>query len=475
MSDKNLDDDTAVEDETVVDDDLEIVDDDLDEDDARAEGGGAQRGSSIFDLFEPPPEVDPKKFGPIPIIGDESSTDDSALGGIDDLLPPEDEGSLTSKPTSGGVSLPKWTDPPTGQVPSTVDRDRGEGWSDVTGPTWKGEGPDTGEADDLADVFGDDAIASHGGAIEMIDDEEFADLPAAGSPQRPGVTGARPAQPATQIADVADDLGERNIPQAILVGVIFAGLALLAFRLGDLATIILIAAVAALAAVELFNSMRLAGLHPATLLGITASVALPLSVYSRDEPGFVLVIGLTVVFGAVWYIVGADTHRPALNLGLTMLGVMWIGGLAAFAGLLVLAEDGRSLVLAAIIVTVAFDTAAYAGGRAIGRTPFHPASPNKTWEGTLVGVIGAIAAGFVVYLLEISAFSDEWTGAVYLGLVAGVLAPIGDLTESMIKRDLDVKDMGTLLPGHGGILDRVDGLLFVLPGVYYLARVLDFI
>jgi phosphatidate cytidylyltransferase len=181
---------------------------------------------------------------------------------------------------------------------------------------------------------------------------------------------------------------------------------------------------------------------------------------------------MSVVFGALWYLVGADTHRPALNLGLTMLGITWVGGMAGFAALLVRA-DQIEVLLAAVIITVASDTGAYAGGKALGSRPFHPASPNKTWEGTIVGFIAAVVAGVIIWLLEISVFADTLPQAVLLGAVVGVIGPIGDLTESMVKRDLNTKDMGHLIPGHGGVLDRLDALLFAIPAAYYLGRVLD--
>ncbi len=543
--------------------------------------GGEAEGSSIFDLFEPPPEIDPNRFGPIPIVPDdpdaaadevpdevaepvdgpdlddesfdEADLDDfesdptmldeptgeismsevgAALAGgaeleddldgnhledddrqnvdaddaevsnglfdeprgadlsadhdegtvtVDELLAPlEGEGEPAAQApdaaffpdvpdaTSGG--LPHWTEPATGAVPAVLGGGEGD-WSEVTGPQWQGEGP--GEGDDLTAVFGDTAGVTTG---TRIDDDEHADLDApsaAGDQQRAGQGAVRPRP---RPAPVEDDSSGRNVPQAIAVGVILAGLAILAFQLGAAATITLICVICVLGAVELFNSMRMAGLHPATLLGIVASAALPLAIYHRGEPGYVLVSALTLVFGALWYLVGADSHRPALNLGLTFLGVQWVGGLASFAALLVLAGDpGIDMILAAVIVTVVFDTAAYAGGRVFGSHPFHPASPNKTWEGTIIGVVGAVLAGFIVGILEISPFSGDLVHAILLGLVAGILAPIGDLTESLIKRDLGVKDMGAILPGHGGVLDRLDGLLFVLPGVYYLARVLELI
>lgn len=487
-------------------------------------------GSGIFDLFEPPPEVDPNRFGPIPVVptdgappveasddeveidlDDASSTpegDDvgelsagdasiSSVFGFDPIDEPstgedspaaddvalviddlDGEGPLddaSSGPAMDVVSdedgesaLPHWTAPATGLVPKVIsgDRDPADGWSEVSGPRWHGEGPQWA-GDDLDAVFADEQGVG-GPRRVTIDDDELPDLPgAAGSPQRVESAAARAAQrPMVEV-----DSG-RNIGQAIGVGVAFAVIAGGAFWLGKVTTIALITVVAALAAIELFGAMRKAGLHPATLLGIVASGALPLAAYHRADAGFTLVIALSVMSCALWYLSGADTQRPALNIGLTMLGITWIGGLAAFAAFIVQSLGGVEVLLAAVIITVASDTGAFAGGKALGHTPFHSASPNKTWEGTIVGIIASVVAGLVVGILGISVFSDSLTDAVLLGLTVGVLAPIGDLTESLVKRDLGVKDMGTLLPGHGGLLDRVDGLLFVLPGTYYLGNVL---
>lgn len=410
------------------------------------------RGLSVDELLGPIDDDD---------ADDTDSSDDltAAVGAAD--------ASAQSETTGALGDLPHWTDPPTGQVPAVGAGD--DEWSDVTGPQWQGEG--NFEGDDLNAVFADTPGVSIDDDAKIDDlENELGDIPSpAGAPQRVGA--------ARSVVDEIDDEFEsgRNVPQAIAVGVIFAGLALLAFQMGAVATVALITVIAVLASAELYGAMRKVGLRPATLLGIVASAALPLAVYNRGEAAFVMVLALVVVFGALWYIVGAETHKPALNLGLTMLGILWVGVLASFGSLIVLLNDGISILLAAICVTVAYDTFAFAGGKAFGSRPFHSSSPNKTWEGTIVGVVAAVVAGFVVGLLEISPFSGQLTNALLLGLVAGVLAPIGDLTESMIKRDLSIKDMGSILPGHGGILDRLDGLLFVLPGVYYLARILELV
>jgi len=507
-------------------------------------------GKGIFDLFEPPPEIDPNHFGPIPVVGDgppvvegstaeEDSTveedctvidvSDTAMGvgsgeasissifGFDPIDPVEpttssdpqmpailiddfaadadqsapvtnlfakglgnedleaDEPSEVEVPVNadadrdaGGSSLPHWTAPATGMVPKVIAGDDGaEGWSTVSGPRWHGEGPQWA-GDDLEAVFADEEGVGGPRRVTIEDDPELPDIPgAAGSPQRPEVAAARAAQ-----RPVVEVDGGRNLGQAVGVGVAFAVVAAMAFWLGKPTTIALVVVVAVLASIELFGAMRQAGLHPATSLGIVASAALPLAAYHRGDAGFTLVIALSVVACALWYLSGADSQRPAVNVGLTMLGITWIGGLAAFAAFILQSAGGIELVLAVVIITVASDTGAYIGGKAIGSTPFHQYSPNKTWEGTIVGIIASVAAGFLVALAELSVFSGSLTDGVLLGLVIGVIAPIGDLTESMVKRDLGVKDMGNLLPGHGGFLDRVDGLLFALPSAYYLGNVL---
>ncbi|MEM9653780.1 MAG: phosphatidate cytidylyltransferase [Actinomycetota bacterium] len=266
--------------------------------------------------------------------------------------------------------------------------------------------------------------------------------------------------------------GGRNIPQAIGVGLALAGVVLAAMYFGPYTTMLVIVVLALLAVLELYNAMRMAGLRPATLLGIVGTVAAPAAAYYRGDAAFPLIVALAVIFGTLWYLVGADTERPVLNLSLTMMGIFWVGGLASFGALMVRQDLGIELLLATIIITVASDTMAYIGGRAYGSRPFHHASPNKTWEGTLTGFFGSVFAGFAIGITEIGSLWDgRLVPALVLGAVVGCLAPMGDLAESVVKRDLGVKDMGTLLPGHGGVLDRLDGLLFALPGAFYLALV----
>jgi phosphatidate cytidylyltransferase len=156
---------------------------------------------------------------------------------------------------------------------------------------------------------------------------------------------------------------------------------------------------------------------------------------------------------------------------------VYIGVLGSFAALMLKAPNGIGMLLAAIIVTAAYDIGGYFIGSTMGRSSFSSASPNKTVEGLLGGgIVAVIAAVVLLNIVGITPFGKAPGGfveAFSLGVAAAVFAPLGDLTESMLKRDLDVKDMGSLLPGHGGLLDRFDALLFMLPVTYYLARLFD--
>lgn len=270
-------------------------------------------------------------------------------------------------------------------------------------------------------------------------------------------------------------LGEstgRNLPAAIAVGVGLAAVVLAAMFFGPDTTMLVVGVLTLLAVLEVYNAMRMAGLRPATLLGVVGAVAAPAAAYYRGDAAFPLIVALAVVFGVLWYLVGADSERPVLNFSLTMMGIFWVGGLAAFAALILGASGGVELLLATIIITVASDTLAYVGGRAYGTRPFHQASPSKTWEGTFTGFAAAVFAGFAIGVTGMGTiWDDHFVAAIVLGAVVGILVPIGDLAESVVKRDLGIKDMGTLLPGHGGVMDRIDGLLFALPGAYYLALI----
>jgi len=272
---------------------------------------------------------------------------------------------------------------------------------------------------------------------------------------------------------------EGNTVTAIVVGLILGGIVLGAIAGGEEATLAVLAVALLLAAAEWFTSLRHAGYQPPALLGLVAVVAMPLAAYWRGADGIVLVLVFALFGSGLWYVGGVGRGRPLSNLGVTLFGIVYIGVAGAFGGLLLDMPDGRELVLSAVILTVAHDVGAFVVGRAAGRTPLSKASPNKTVEGLIGGTIATITAAMVfISILEIGPFADgagSRSDGVVLGIVVAFVAPLADLMESAVKRDLGIKDMGSLLPGHGGMLDRIDALLLVLPATYFTALMLEVI
>lgn len=264
--------------------------------------------------------------------------------------------------------------------------------------------------------------------------------------------------------------GDRDLVTAIGVGGGLAALAVVLLLLGSRFAVVLVAAVLAMAAVEYFGVLRKVGWESATLLGIGATVAFPLAVYWRGLAAYPLVIFLVVVAILCWYLIGAGGPDPRVleGSGATLLGVLWIGGLGATAAAMLRIPDGRAMLLIAILATVAYDIGGFLVGRFMGHRPLSAASPSKTLEGLVGGMGSALAITIVlVGIVELG----PWKGvgaAVALGLGSAVAAPLGDLCQSLVKRDLGVKDMSSVLPGHGGVLDRFDGMLFVVPTVFWL-------
>ena len=270
--------------------------------------------------------------------------------------------------------------------------------------------------------------------------------------------------------------GTSSIGLRLGTGAAVAVVALLAFKLGTVASLVLVVIVVTFAAGECFGVLRRAGYHPATLLGLAGTVSLTVGAYSKGIAALPLVLVLITVFTLVWYLFGIERGSPVAGTAATLLAVGWVSLLGSYAGLLLSPSTfpnrhGIAFLLGAIIATVANDIGALVVGGWMGRTPLAPSiSPNKTWEGLLGGAVFTILISTVV-VGSIHPWSAS--NAALLGVVVAVIAPIGDLCESMFKRDLRLKDMGSLLPGHGGVLDRVDALLVVLPATYYLVRALN--
>ena len=278
---------------------------------------------------------------------------------------------------------------------------------------------------------------------------------------------------------LGNDGMDRNLAKAVLSALGFGGVAAVCFLLGRWTTLILLLLLLVLASGELFGALRKVGYQPAVLVGIASVVGLPIAVYWRGAQAYPLAIGLALIATFCWYLFGVTSERPIPNIAATLFGIGYVGVLGSFGVLLLREENGIGLLLGAVVATVAYDSFAWAVGRLLGRTRLSKASPKKTVEGLIGGILGSVLACWLVLgMLRIDPWGENPGSIAHvlaLGVAAAVAATLGDLCESMIKRDLGVKDMGRLIPGHGGILDRFDGLLFVLPVTWGLALITNVI
>ena len=275
-----------------------------------------------------------------------------------------------------------------------------------------------------------------------------------------------------EVSGSSEGTGGRNLPAAIGVGLALAAAFFGLLKVGSWAILIMVLVALGLAALEFFTSAQNLGYRPATLLGLAAVVGLPLGAYHRGFEAYPVIFALLLVTGMCWFLFDVESQHVTANLAVTLLGVCWVGGLGSFAALILARQHGDAILIGAVLGTIAYDVGGYVIGSTTGQSKIAPrVSPNKTYE----GLIGGMLLSIVVTTLVLNRFPGvyPWSASMldcfWLGIAIAAVAPIGDLAQSMIKRDMGVKDMGTLLPGHGGIFDRFDALLFVLPATYFVA------
>jgi phosphatidate cytidylyltransferase len=225
-------------------------------------------------------------------------------------------------------------------------------------------------------------------------------------------------------------------------------------------------AVGGLVALHEFYAMTRA-LRPVAIAGFAGLLAilfgLQLGGLKWATGGIVATLALSLLLKGV-----ADTRQSStVSVGTTVLGVVWIGfGLGYVLLVRGIPEHGRLAAYTLLIAVFAGDTAAYLVGMAMGRHKLAPTiSPGKTWEGFVAGTAATIVTAWIVLYKQHFLTQGQ---SLVLGLVIAVAGPIGDLFESALKRDMNVKDTGRLLAGHGGVLDRVDSLLFAAAGAFYV-------
>ncbi|MYC97419.1 MAG: hypothetical protein F4X14_20900 [Caldilineaceae bacterium SB0661_bin_32] len=289
-----------------------------------------------------------------------------------------------------------------------------------------------------------------------------------------------------------------TVKRRVIAGLIALVPVLLALWYGGLWWVLLLTFFTSLGAYEYFVLIERSGYRPARWYGFAWTLALMFSFWSLVPvgPELVLTFGFIIIFVRILLsqqsspphedsspgandplqpeteaAAQGQDHKPFRNWALTVAGASYIGLMMGQALALRLLPNGLFWMLLGLGVTMVNDSAAYFVGVTIGRRRILPAlSPKKSWEGTAGGWIAATLAGAAVAFwapLDLAV----WLGAL-IGLGGGILALFGDLAVSMLKRQIGVKDSGVFLPGHGGFLDRLDSIMFVLPFVYQMALLL---
>ena len=260
----------------------------------------------------------------------------------------------------------------------------------------------------------------------------------------------------------------RNLPAAVGVGAGLGGIALLTLLTVKATFLIYMGAALLVALRELHAALRGQQISVPVIPVVLGGAAMLTAAYWAGGGAVLAACALTTLAILSWRMFGgAQGYVKDVTAGIFALAYLPLLGSAVSA--MLAAHDGGRRVLAFIILTICTDIGGYFAGITLGRSGAHPMapaiSPKKTWEGFAGSALATIVAGAV--LLPTLLHGHWWQGVV-IGAAVVVAAVLGDLAESMIKRDLSIKDMGSLLPGHGGVLDRIDSLLFCAPVVWLL-------
>jgi phosphatidate cytidylyltransferase len=252
----------------------------------------------------------------------------------------------------------------------------------------------------------------------------------------------------------------RDLPAAIAVGVLLGALAIAVLLFAPIGWLPVLTVFLPIAAYEVVRRLREAGYALPVIPLLLGTVAMIWSTY-YGPAGLLGAYGGTVVVCMVWRLVGQGLRHAPVNflrdISATVLLATWVPLFASFSALLIFQDDGGRRTFTVIVTVVFADIGGYTAGVLFGKHLLAPAiSPKKSWE----GLGGSLVFGITAAVLSVAFLLDKpaWVG-VPLGLMLVITGVLGDLVESQVKRDLGIKDMGTLLPGHGGIMDRIDAML----------------
>ncbi len=282
-------------------------------------------------------------------------------------------------------------------------------------------------------------------------------------PQRSAGRGKPPAR--AEAGGESRARGGSDLMARIVVAVPAAVVAIAFVDVGGTAWAVVVALLGVACLTELYSLLE--EWRPISIVGFLAVAGMCLAARYGQLRDVIAVAVATLPLVFLGIVVRGESRGATLSIAGTLLGVVWIGFAFAHAVLLRETFYGKGLVIDVLVGTFASDTFAYFGGRVFGRHALAPGiSPKKTWEGLGLGVIGAILAVFIAGAFQ------PWLPhgtALLIGAEIAILGPIGDLFESLVKRDAGAKDAGRLFGAHGGALDRLDAVSFTIVAAYYIA------
>ena len=248
----------------------------------------------------------------------------------------------------------------------------------------------------------------------------------------------------------------RDLGAAIGVGLGLGGVILLSLLIWRPAFLVVLTAAVVVATIELVRALRKGRFRPPLVPVLAGALVMIGMAWSRGPTGLVAGFLLTVLAVLLWRLADGPA-RYLHDAASGVLVALYVPLLAGFAALMLVPDDGAARVIAFIVTVVCSDVGGFAAGVLFGKHPMAPSiSPKKSWEGMAGSVAACMLAGVLLIGL---ALDGPWWGGLIFGAAIAVSATVGDLGESLIKRDLGIKDMGDLLPGHGGLMDRMDSLL----------------
>lgn len=255
----------------------------------------------------------------------------------------------------------------------------------------------------------------------------------------------------------------RSLAQAVVTALVLLAIIIVCAIGGRPWFFGLVVVVVLMASFELLDALVQKGRKPSIPLGLAASLAILVVSYEEKFAYIGIVVMVATYLAMVYALRPGRGVTPGSDAAWTIFGLAWIGGGGAGAVSILVMDGGIPLLVASILIVACDDIGAFFVGTSWGRHKMAPSvSPAKSWEGFVGGIGTALAAG-----LFFATVLDELTVAdgLAIGMTAGLLAPVGDLVESLVKRELGIKDSGRLLPGHGGMLDRLDAIIFCCPAI----------